>query len=199
MLAPSSLWARHWGDATWMLARRGGRESEKGVSAGAWRRSTGAGWIDCGESGRERSPPAWSQGSGTGRRRRSDLAHDVSIVLGVGRHSGSQPHANPSITIMRAPQRGHGQGSKRGASGAISDCCCGSAAGGATSRNARAVVTNIGNDRSQLSMMAKQAQEAMGVCALTAIADRVLSRRNPLVYLHKPRAPLGRPCCWSCF
>jgi hypothetical protein len=53
-------------------------------------------------------------------------------------------------------------------------------------------VTNIGNDRSQLSMMAKQAQEATGVCELTAIADRVLSRRNPLEYLHKPRAPLGR-------
>jgi hypothetical protein len=33
-------------------------------------------------------------------------------------------------------------------------------------------VTNIGNDRSQLSTMAKQAQEATGVRALTAIADR---------------------------
>jgi hypothetical protein len=72
MLAPSSLLARHWGDATWMLARRGGRESEKGVSAGAWSRSTGAGWIDCGESGRERSPPAWSQRNGTRKRRRSE-------------------------------------------------------------------------------------------------------------------------------
>jgi hypothetical protein len=67
------------------------------------------------------------------------LAHDVSILLGVGRHLGSQPRAKTSITIMRAPQRGHGQGSRRGASGAISDCCCGSAAGGATLRNARAV------------------------------------------------------------
>src|SRR5208282_996960 len=67
------------------------------------------------------------------------LAHDVSILLGVGRHLGSQPDANTSITIMRAPQRGHGQGSTRGASGGICDCCCGSAAGGATSRNARAV------------------------------------------------------------
>jgi hypothetical protein len=47
--------------------------------------------------------------------------------------------------------------------------------------------------------VAWQAQEATGVCELTAIADRVLSRRNPLVYLHKPRAPLGRSCCWSCF
>ena len=67
------------------------------------------------------------------------VAHDVSNPLGVGRHFGSQPRANTSITIMRAPQRGHGQGSTRGASGAISDGCCGSAAGGATSRNARAV------------------------------------------------------------
>ena len=33
-------------------------------------------------------------------------------------------------------------------------------------------VTNIGNDRSQLSMMAKQAQEATDVRELTAIADR---------------------------
>ena len=67
---------------------------------------------------------------------RGGLAHDVSIVLGVGRHLGSHPDANTSITIMRVPQRGHGQGSTRGASGAISECCCGSAAGGATSRNA---------------------------------------------------------------
>ncbi len=64
---------------------------------------------------------------------------DVSNLLGVGRHLGSQPRANTSITIIRAPQRGHGQGSTRGASGAISDCCRGSAAGEATSRNARAV------------------------------------------------------------
>ena len=33
-------------------------------------------------------------------------------------------------------------------------------------------VTNIGNDRSQLSTMARQAQEATGVSHLTAIADR---------------------------
>ena len=33
-------------------------------------------------------------------------------------------------------------------------------------------VTNIGNDRSQLATMAKQAQEATGVRELTAIADR---------------------------
>jgi Transposase DDE domain len=33
-------------------------------------------------------------------------------------------------------------------------------------------VTNVGNDRGQLSTMAKQAQAAMGASDLTAIADR---------------------------
>src|SRR5208337_1309350 len=70
---------------------------------------------------------------------REGLAHDVSNLPGVGRRLGWQPAANTSITIMRPPQHGHGQGSTRGASGAVSDCCCGPAAGGATSRNARAV------------------------------------------------------------
>jgi hypothetical protein len=37
------------------------------------------------------------------------LAHDVSILLGIGRHLGSQPRANTSITIMRPPQRAQGQ------------------------------------------------------------------------------------------
>ena len=67
------------------------------------------------------------------------LAHEVSILLGVGRQVGWQPLANTSMTIMRPPQYGHGQGSTRGASGATSGRCCGSAAGGATSRSARAV------------------------------------------------------------
>ena len=44
-------------------------------------------------------------------------SHDVSTLLGIGRHLGSQPRANTAITIMRAPQRGHGQGSTRRASG----------------------------------------------------------------------------------
>ena len=57
------------------------------------------------------------------------LGHDVSTVLGIGRQLGSQPRANISITIMRAPQRGHGQGSTRRASGVISGCFCGSAGG----------------------------------------------------------------------
>ena len=47
------------------------------------------------------------------------LAHDVSILLDVGRQVGRQPRANTSMTIMRAPQHGHGQGSMRGAPGAI--------------------------------------------------------------------------------
>jgi hypothetical protein len=34
------------------------------------------------------------------------LAHDVSILLGVGRQLGLQPRANTSMKIMRAPQRG---------------------------------------------------------------------------------------------
>jgi hypothetical protein len=67
------------------------------------------------------------------------LAHDVSILLGAGRHLGSQPRAKTSITIMRAPQRGHGQGSARGVSGVLSGGFCGSAAGGATPSSARAV------------------------------------------------------------
>jgi hypothetical protein len=67
------------------------------------------------------------------------MAHDMSNPLGVGRHLGSQPRANTSITITRAPQRGHGQGTSRGASGVISDGGCESAAGGGTSRYARAV------------------------------------------------------------
>src|ERR1700756_40744 len=67
------------------------------------------------------------------------VGHDVSILIGVGRQLGSQPRANTSITIMRAPQRGHGHGSTRGASGAISGCSFGSVAGRATLRSARAV------------------------------------------------------------
>ena len=55
------------------------------------------------------------------------LSHDVSSLLGIGRQLGSQPRANTSITIMRAPQRGHGQGSTCRASGVISGCFCGSA------------------------------------------------------------------------
>ena len=70
---------------------------------------------------------------------RKPLAHDVSTLPGVGRHLGSRPRANTSMTIMRAPQQGHGDGSTRGVSGATSGCFCASAAGGATSSSTRAV------------------------------------------------------------
>ena|SRR6516164_5332759 len=67
------------------------------------------------------------------------LAHDVSILISVGRQLGWQPRAKVSMTIMRAPQHGHGYGSTRAACGATSGGCWGSAAGGTTSRSARAV------------------------------------------------------------
>src|SRR5262249_56038109 len=51
---------------------------------------------------------------------RQPLAHDVSILPGIGRHFGSRPRANTSMTIMRPPQHGHGHGSTRGLSGAPS-------------------------------------------------------------------------------
>src|SRR5712691_2615367 len=82
--------------------------------------------------------PAHLEGEGRNVHRKS-LAHDVSTLPGVGRHLGSRPRANTSMTIMRAPQQGHGDGSTRGASGATSGCFCASAAGGATLRSARAV------------------------------------------------------------
>jgi hypothetical protein len=67
------------------------------------------------------------------------LAHDVSILISVGRQLGWQPGAKVSMTIIGAPQHGHGYGSTRGVSGATSGCSCGSALGGATLRSARAV------------------------------------------------------------
>src|SRR6516165_12769178 len=67
------------------------------------------------------------------------LAHEVSILISVGRQPGWQPAAKVSMTIMRAPQHGHGYGSRRGVSGATSGCFCGWASGGATLRSARTV------------------------------------------------------------
>src|SRR6267378_3520516 len=81
--------------------------------------------------------PAHLEGEGRNAHRKS-LAHDVLILPGLGRHLGSRPRANTSMTIMRAPQQGHGDGSTRGVSGATSGCFCASAAGGATSRSTRA-------------------------------------------------------------
>src|SRR6202042_519970 len=52
-------------------------------------------------------------------------------------------------------------------------------------------VTNIGNDRSQLSTMARQAQEATGVRELTAIADRTEKHKFANVYVEA--RPKGRP------
>jgi hypothetical protein len=81
-------------------------------------------------------PAHWNGKAGTLTR---GLAHDVSILISVGRQLGWQPGAKVSTTIMRAPQHGHGYGSTRGVSGATSGCCWGSAAGGTTSRSARAI------------------------------------------------------------
>ena len=67
------------------------------------------------------------------------LAHDVSILISVGRQLGWQPGAKVSMTIMRAPQHGHGYGSTRGVSGATSGGSCRLASGGAALRSARAV------------------------------------------------------------
>ena len=64
------------------------------------------------------------------------MAHDLSNLLGVGGHLGSQPRAKTSMTIMWTPQRGHGERSARGASGATSGC--GSAGGGSAPSSARA-------------------------------------------------------------
>ncbi len=78
-----------------------------------------------------------SQGNGKGAAQTGGLAHDVSNPPGVGRHLGSQPRAKTSMTIMRAPQRGHGQRSARGASGVTSGCGCGSATGGSATGGRR--------------------------------------------------------------
>src|ERR1700756_4658704 len=78
-------------------------------------------------------------GTGKAATLTAGLGHDESILLGVGRQLGWQPGSKVSMTIMRAPQHGHGYGSTRGVSGARSGCSCGSTSGGATLRSARAV------------------------------------------------------------
>jgi hypothetical protein len=52
-LAPGSLVGATLGRGDLHASRRGGRESEKGISVGAWSVSTGAGCIDRRVSGRE--------------------------------------------------------------------------------------------------------------------------------------------------
>ena len=109
-----------------------------GWSRGPYQRAIGwlIGMIVPREIAASVEPAHWSDNVAT---LTGGLAHDVSILLGVGRHLGSQPRAKTSITIMRAPQCGHGQRSTRGASGVISGCFCASTAGGSTPSSARAV------------------------------------------------------------
>jgi len=62
------------------------------------------------------------------------LAHDVSTLLGIGRHLGSQPRANTSHDHAAATARAWArQHTWRVV--AISGCSCGSPAGGATLRS----------------------------------------------------------------
>ena len=92
--------------------------------------------IDCHELGRERSWPAWGERRGSGRRR----AEEVWLMRCRTRSGPAAASACEHLDHdhARAATRAWA-GQHRGASGAISDCGCGSAAGGATSRNARAV------------------------------------------------------------
>ena len=118
--------------------RRGG-EPAMGISASARSASAGARRID--RRDRVERDHCRHRSSASERevaKLTVGLGHDVSTVLGIGRQRGSQPRANTAITIMRAPQRGHGQGSTRRASGVISGCFCGSA-GGTIWSSARAV------------------------------------------------------------
>jgi hypothetical protein len=61
----------------------------------------------------------------------------VSILIGVGagagRYIGSQPRSKTSMTIIRPPQWGQGQGRTRGSSGAAAFCSsCSTTGGGST-------------------------------------------------------------------
>jgi hypothetical protein len=118
-----------------MSARTRGWESAVAISVGADQWAIG-GLVDVIGSREIAAGVEPAHRNGKAATSTEGLAHDVSILPGVGRHLGSQPRANTSMTIMRAPQRGHGQGSTRGLPGG---CFCGSAAGGATLRSARAV------------------------------------------------------------
>jgi hypothetical protein len=110
-----------------------------GISANARSASAGAGRIaHSGRVERDHCRHKAAHRNGKVAPLTVGLSHDVSTVLAIGRQRGSQPRANTSITIMRAPQRGHGQGSTGRTSGAISGCSCGSA-GGTIWSSARAV------------------------------------------------------------
>jgi hypothetical protein len=92
------------------------------------------------------------------------LAHDVSLLFGVGGHFGSQPRAKVSMTIMRALQHEHARGSPRSVSGATSGCCWGSAAGGATLRlrSARAIAMLAARLAEGKDPVVADAMEALG-------------------------------------
>jgi hypothetical protein len=110
-----------------------------GISASARSASAGARRID--RRDRAERDHCRHRASASERESREltvGLGHDVSTLLGIGRQLGSQPRANTSITIMRAPQHGHGQGTTRRASGVISGCFCESA-GGTILSSARAI------------------------------------------------------------
>ena len=93
-----------------MSARRRGREHAIGTSAGARSASTAARRIDRRDwVERDRRRRGASASNGKAATLAGGVAHDVSILLGVGRHLGSQPHANTSITIMRAHSAGMGR------------------------------------------------------------------------------------------
>jgi hypothetical protein len=87
-----------------MPMRNGGRESEKASrgALGAYQGAPGA-LIAVNRVERDRRQRGASATEGKAATLRGGLAHDVSVLLGVGRHLGSQPHANTSITIMRVP------------------------------------------------------------------------------------------------
>ena len=92
-----------------------------GWSRGEYQRAIG--WLICASGPREiAAGGAPAHGNEKVATFTGGLAHDVSILPGAGRHFGSQPRAKTSITIMRAPQCGHGLGSPDGASGVISGC-----------------------------------------------------------------------------
>jgi len=65
------------------------------------------------------------------------LSHDVSTLLGIGRHLGSQPRAKTSMMIMRAPQRGQVQGCARGSSGVAACSSSGSTTRGIAPSSSR--------------------------------------------------------------
>jgi hypothetical protein len=98
--------------ATWMDVRKGAWKRAMGISVVArpYQRAIGSliGVIVPRKIAAGVEPLHRDEKAAT---RTGGLAHDVSILVGVGCHLGSHWRAKTLITIMRAPQRGHGQGS----------------------------------------------------------------------------------------